>query len=654
MEQMGKKLISLLLAVTLILGMLTVTANAAMKQAHSQSCKATAVAEMINRATGTNYTESNFYYSATDISCISIQGRKYGDFTGEYKTDYSGTTRETQLSKINDSLSRGVPIVVQVSPGNPHHWVTILNKDGDTYWIADPYDGREKKLNSAYVLGAHNDYGYVCLNGGSLTPNPTPTPNPSDPGSSTGARVRFADDKNGYGEEAYYAYGDHSSVGGFNDKASHIEVPSSTGVVVFHDSNFKGDYRFFGPGKHNLETTDGGKWNNNISSLMVMSENDAKNYIRDDSSGSIGGNPSARVRFADDKNGYGEEEYYAYGNHPSIGDYSDKASHIEVPSSTGAVVFLDSNFKGEYRFFEPGKYNLETTDGGKWNNNISSLMVMSENDAKNYRRVDPTPTPTSTPTPTPTPSPTPILTPSPTPKITPTPTIAPTPTPTVTPIPTPIVTPTPSPTPPATETTKPQNPPSYGSSEGASNWARPEVDEAISLGIIPDRFLNNYQTNMTRADYCETAIRMLMAKSATAVNEERFISFFGIDMSNEPFTDTSDRYIKIAYALRIVNGVGDGKFSPNSPITRQEAAALLSRAAAVWEFTGYTNSPIVFGDARAIAAWAMAPVDFVSANGIMQGVGGNNFEPHGFYTREQSFLTMLRLYKAFPESYYPV
>ena len=174
------------------------------------------------------------------------------------------------------------------------------------------------------------------------------------------------------------------------------------------------------------------------------------------------------------------------------------------------------------------------------------------------------------------------------------------------------------------------------------------------LGLIPEKFLHNYQSNMTRVEYCETAVKMLMAKSATVANEERFIDFFGINLNNEPFTDTSDRYVRIAYALRMVNGIGDGKFSPDAPITRQEAATMLSRAAAVWEFTNYLNSPIVFGDARAIATWAMAPVDFVSANGIMQGVGGNNFEPHGFYTREQSFVTMLRLYKAFPESYYPV
>jgi len=39
-----------------------------------------------------------------------------------------------------------------------------------------------------------------------------------------------------------------------------------------------------------------------------------------------------------------------------------------------------------------------------------------------------------------------------------------------------------------------------------------------------------------------------------------------------PFVDTSDRNIKIAHALRIVQGTGNSQFSPDNPISRQEAA----------------------------------------------------------------------------------
>ena len=99
---------------------------------------------------------------------------------------------------------------------------------------------------------------------------------------------------------------------------------------------------------------------------------------------------------------------------------------------------------------------------------------------------------------------------------------------------------------------------------------------------------------------------------------------------------------------------GNGKFTPDGLITRQEAATMLKNSAAVFEFTTYYNDPIVFLDKGAIAIWAVSAVDFVSANGIMNGTGNDKFSPNEKYTREQSILTMLRLFKAFPRDYYTI
>ena len=52
-----------------------------------------------------------------------------------------------------------------------------------------------------------------------------------------------------------------------------------------------------------------------------------------------------------------------------------------------------------------------------------------------------------------------------------------------------------------------------------------------------------------------------------------------------------------------------------------------------------------FGDSAAIASWAAAAVGQVQAARIMEGTGGGNFTPQGSYTREQSILTILRLYQ---------
>jgi hypothetical protein len=40
-----------------------------------------------------------------------------------------------------------------------------------------------------------------------------------------------------------------------------------------------------------------------------------------------------------------------------------------------------------------------------------------------------------------------------------------------------------------------------------------------------------------------------------------------------------------------------------------------------------------------VSSWAVNGVNFVRANGIMQGTGNNSFTPKGTYTREQSIVT---------------
>ncbi len=58
-----------------------------------------------------------------------------------------------------------------------------------------------------------------------------------------------------------------------------------------------------------------------------------------------------------------------------------------------------------------------------------------------------------------------------------------------------------------------------------------------------------------------------------------------------------------------------------------------------------SKEPKTFSDSASFASWAMEPVNFVTACGIMNGTG-DKFDPQGTYTREQTFITMLNAYKA--------
>ena len=112
-----------------------------------------------------------------------------------------------------------------------------------------------------------------------------------------------------------------------------------------------------------------------------------------------------------------------------------------------------------------------------------------------------------------------------------------------------------------------------------------------------------------------------------------------------PFTDTSDPVIIQANALGIVNGKGDGKFAPSDPVTRQEAALMLSR---VYTRLGGEIPKVeatTFADNGDVASWAMDAVAFMSGKEIVNGVGGNKFDPQGNASIEQALIIALRMFE---------
>ena len=109
------------------------------------------------------------------------------------------------------------------------------------------------------------------------------------------------------------------------------------------------------------------------------------------------------------------------------------------------------------------------------------------------------------------------------------------------------------------------------------------------------------------------------------------------------FTDTTDSSVERAAYLGIVTGVGNDRFDPNSPITREQAAVMLSRlAGALGRNLAASNS--TFADNAQASSWAVNAVGEVSAVGLMGGTGNNMFSPRADYTKEQSIVTIVRLH----------
>lgn len=181
-----------------------------------------------------------------------------------------------------------------------------------------------------------------------------------------------------------------------------------------------------------------------------------------------------------------------------------------------------------------------------------------------------------------------------------------------------------------------------------SSWAYPEVIEAIEKGLVPNELQNLYLENITREDFAQlivTALEEVTEKDAEALLKEKT----GMDSkdiySENPFKDTSDKNIITANKLGIINGVSADSFAPSKNIVRQDAAALLMRAAKL--VAGDVEiTDVSFSDDASIADYAKEAVSYVTSLRIMNGVGENNFAPKSTYTREQAYLTIVRLFNS--------
>ena len=171
---------------------------------------------------------------------------------------------------------------------------------------------------------------------------------------------------------------------------------------------------------------------------------------------------------------------------------------------------------------------------------------------------------------------------------------------------------------------------------------KPELMTAMDAGLLPASLRQKYSAPITRQEFCAMIAAFLLVRPAPAPMGP-----------NVTFTDCQDPNVLQAAALGIVTGYGDGKFKPQNTITRQEAAAMLMRLAKVSGMTAPNDSAVAFSELAAMQSWAKDGVAFVSActdpvsgKRVMGGTGQNRFSPLGFYTREQSVMTMIRLYHA--------
>jgi hypothetical protein len=163
-----------------------------------------------------------------------------------------------------------------------------------------------------------------------------------------------------------------------------------------------------------------------------------------------------------------------------------------------------------------------------------------------------------------------------------------------------------------------------------SDWAREQVNAAIAANLVPQNLQSNYTQAITRAEFAALAVALYENQRSTIMGRIHFIDSMDVNV------------LKAAY-IGVVLGVGNNRFAPHDALTREQAAVMLARLA---DALGdpLPRQPATFADNNAVSSWAIESVGQVQATGIMGGIGNNLFSPEGPYTREQSIVTIMRLY----------
>ena len=175
-----------------------------------------------------------------------------------------------------------------------------------------------------------------------------------------------------------------------------------------------------------------------------------------------------------------------------------------------------------------------------------------------------------------------------------------------------------------------------------SAWAGNDIENAVSLGIIPENMDTDLTTPISRADFAAVAVKAYEKMSGKTLTT-----------GPNPFNDSSDSYVLKAYNGDIVAGTSSNTFSPRNNLTREQAAAMLTRAYKKTVFSDWSlkndyslaySSSSRFSDHEDIRPYARESVEYMASKGVINGMGNNMFSPSGTLTKEQAIAIACRMY----------
>ncbi len=196
----------------------------------------------------------------------------------------------------------------------------------------------------------------------------------------------------------------------------------------------------------------------------------------------------------------------------------------------------------------------------------------------------------------------------------------------------------------------------------SAQWSTPELEKAAENGLIPDVLVAKDMTQpITRGEFAAVCVNLFeaMTNGRAVMSSE---CNFGDIASNE-----NRNYILKAYNIGAVLGMSDSEYAPDTLLSREQLATMLTRvykksewpAWSIAEDDKYTinySGVQKFADDAEISDYAKPSVYFMVKYNVLSGIGDNKFAPknttpaqeaegYANATREQAVVMSLRSFE---------
>lgn len=172
------------------------------------------------------------------------------------------------------------------------------------------------------------------------------------------------------------------------------------------------------------------------------------------------------------------------------------------------------------------------------------------------------------------------------------------------------------------------------------HWAQADIEllasKLIVKGAAADQYIPDQQ--ITRAEFAA-----LLVRSLGIAQPLRGESAFEDVQRSDWFSGA----VAAAVDKGLVTGVGNNRFAPNEPVTREQMALMISRALKMTgqpESVSANTDPLsAFSDRETVSTWAQSAVTDVLRAGLMNGIGEDEFAPSNSASRAQVAVMVKRM-----------